>query len=84
MAGVPADASTVVLNVTGTDVPIAGFVTVWPAGTPLPGVSNLNSTRPGQTIPNAAIVPLNLDRLALFAQTGGQLIVDINGWYTNF
>lgn len=43
-----------------------------------------NSTVAGQAIPNAAIVPLNLDRLALFTQSGAQLIVDVNGWYTNF
>jgi hypothetical protein len=80
----PAAAVAVAANITLTQSGGPGFVTAFPAGTPLPGVSNLNSTRAGQTIPNAAIVPLNLDKLSLFTQSGAQLIVDINGWYTNF
>jgi Domain of unknown function (DUF5122) beta-propeller len=74
----------VAANITMTQSGGPGFVTVWPAGIALPGVSNLNSTHAGQTIPNATIVPLNLDKLALYTQSGAQLIVDINGWYTNF
>jgi uncharacterized delta-60 repeat protein len=71
-------------NITVTQATGAGFVTAWPAHTNRPTVSNLNATAPGQTIPNAAIVPLGEDDLALYTQSGTHLIVDINGWYTNF
>ncbi|HZX54220.1 MAG TPA: hypothetical protein VFE86_06045, partial [Ilumatobacteraceae bacterium] len=82
---VPPDSSVaVVANITATQSDAAGYVTAWPAHTERPLVSNLNTTRAGQTVPNAALVPLGLDELSLFTQTGAQLIVDIDGWYTNF
>jgi hypothetical protein len=73
----------VAANITVTESAGPGFVTAWPAGTTRPLVSNLNTVRAGQTVPNAAIVPLGVDDLALFTQSGAQLIVDIDGWYTN-
>jgi hypothetical protein len=82
---VPPDSSVaIVANVTATQSNGAGYITAWPANTDRPLVSNLNTTRPGQTIPNAAIVPLGQDELSLFTQTGAQLIIDVEGWYTNF
>jgi hypothetical protein len=74
----------VAANITVTQATGAGFVTAWPAHTDRPVVSNLNAAAAGQTIPNAAIVPLGQDDLALYTQSGAHLIVDINGWYTNF
>lgn len=74
----------VAANITVTQSTGVGFVTAWPAHTPQPLVSNLNATRAGQTIPNAAIVPLGQDELALYIQSGAHVIVDIDGWYTNF
>ena len=47
-------------------------------------MSNLNTTRAAQTIPNAVVVPLGLDEVSLYTQSGAHLIIDINGWYTNF
>jgi hypothetical protein len=82
---VPPNATTAIAaNITVTESAGPGFVTAWPADTQRPVVSNLNTTRVGQTIPNAAIVPLGLDDLALFTQSGAHLIIDINGWFTNF
>jgi Domain of unknown function (DUF5122) beta-propeller len=82
---VPPDSTiAVATNITVTQSGGPGFVTAWPAGSAQPLVSNLNSSRVGQTIPNAAIVPLGNDHLSLFTQSGAHLIVDINGWYTNF
>ena len=80
----PASSLAVAANITVTQATAPGFITAWPAHTAQPGVSNLNATHAGQTIPNAAIVPLGLDDLALFTQSGAHLIVDINGWFTNF
>ena len=74
----------VVLNVTGDQSSLDGFVTAWPTGIDRPVVSNLNSTHAGQTIPNAAIVPLGHNKLTMFTQSAAHLIVDIDGWYTNF
>ncbi len=73
----------VAAHITVTESSGPGFVTAWPAGISRPVVSNINTIRAGQTVPNAAIVPLGGDNLALYTQSGAQLIVDINGWYTN-
>ena len=45
-------------------------------------MSNLNTVRSGQTVPNAAIVPLGLDAVSLYTQAGAHLIIDVTGWYT--
>ena len=82
---VPPDSTiAVAANITATQTSAAGYVTVWPAHTPRPLVSNLNSTTAGQTIPNAAIIPLGQDELSLYSQGGAHLIIDIDGWYTNY
>ena len=79
----PAATIAVAANITVTESAGPGFVTAWPAGSLRPIVSNLNTIRAGQTVPNAAILPLGLDDLDLYTQSGAQLIIDINGWYTN-
>jgi uncharacterized protein (DUF1501 family) len=56
-AGVPPDATAVVLNVAATNVSGASYVTVWPAGEEMPGTSNLNLL-PGQTLANLVICRL--------------------------
>lgn len=81
-AGVPADASSVVLNVTATEPSAAGYLTVWPSGRPRPTASNLNFVG-GQTIPNMVTVKLG-DRgtIELFANQGcPHAIVDVAGYY---
>jgi hypothetical protein len=80
----PNSSVAVAANITVTASAGAGFTTAWPAGAARPFVSNLNTTHAGQTIPNAAIVPLGQDRLAMFTQSGEHLVIDIDGWYTNF
>ncbi len=79
----PHAAIAIAFNITVTESGGAGFVTAWPAHTARPLVSNLNATRSGQTVPNAAIVTLGLDELALYTQSGAHLVIDINGWYTS-
>ena len=54
VAGVPADADAVVLNMTVVNAQAAGFATVYPCGQPRPEASNLNYAA-GQTIPNLVI-----------------------------
>ena len=53
--GVPRDASAAVLNVTATQTRAGGYLTVWPADTPMPLASNLNVPRAGYTVANQVI-----------------------------
>ncbi len=78
----PESTMAIAANITVTESGGPGFVTAWPAGTPRPLASNLNTTGTGQTVPNAAIVPLGADRLAVYIQSGAQLVIDVSGWYT--
>lgn len=58
-AGVPANATAVVLNVAATNVDAPSFITVWPRGEPQPGTSNLNLAA-GQTVANLVICRLGV------------------------
>ena len=79
-AGVPVDASAVVLNVTVTDPAAAGFVTVSQCGVVQPTASNLNFVA-GSTVPNAVIAKVgDGGKVCLFSSQATQLIVDVN-WY---
>ena len=81
--GVPADASTVVLNVTVTEPTGSGFVTVYPEGVPRPNASSLNFT-PGWTGANSVTVKIGYNgRVDLFNAGGSvQLVADVFGYYT--
>ena len=79
--GVPADAQAVFLNVTAVDSTDAGYVTVWAAGTPQPGTSNLNVERSKQIIPNMVVTPLGANGdVNIFVQSSTQLVVDVMGY----
>jgi hypothetical protein len=82
-AGIPVDATAVVLNVTATNPTAASFVTVHPTGTSRPTAANLNMT-PGQTIPNLVIAKLGTGgQIDLYQLTGStDLVVDVQGWFT--
>ncbi len=79
---VPAGAAAVATNVTLDRTDDAGFVTAYPAGTPLPDVSAVNTTRPGDTIANAAITRLSTRGTAYFSDRGTDVIVDVTGYFT--
>ncbi len=82
-AGVPADASAVVLNVTATSPTGAGYVTVFPCGSDRPTASSLNYVA-GATVPNAVISKLGTNgTICLYTQAATHLIVDINGFFPN-
>ncbi|MDH6577600.1 PKD domain-containing protein [Kitasatospora sp. MAP5-34] len=83
-AGVPANATAAVLNVTATDTTASGFLTVWPDGGPRPATSNLNF-RAGQTVPNHVITPLGGNgRVSIYNRAGRtQVIADLFGYFTN-
>ena len=80
-AGVPNNASAVVLNLTALDAATAGYVTAYPCGSAIPNVSNLNYT-PGTAIANAATIPIGTGgKVCLYTDSPINLIADINGWY---
>jgi alpha-tubulin suppressor-like RCC1 family protein len=79
---VPSDADAVVVNVTAVRPATAGFATVYPCGTDVPTVSNLNFTA-GQTVPNSVTTPLGTDgRLCVFTSADTDILVDLNGVHT--
>lgn len=82
VGGVPdGGVGAVVLNVTVTGPTAASYITVWPAGSPRPLASNLN-TVPGQTVPNLVLVKVGVDgRVSLYNDAGStHLIADVVGW----
>ncbi len=80
-AGVPANASAVVLNVTVTEPVHNGYVTVWPCGTPQPQASNLNYST-GQSIPNLVIAKVGANgKVCLSTLVPAHLLADINGYF---
>jgi hypothetical protein len=77
-------AAAVVINATVTQATNPGFFTFWPAGLPRPLVSNLNATSAGQTVPNAAIVPLHFEAMSVYVQSGAHVIIDLFGYYMRY
>ena len=80
--GVPADAGAAMVNLTATDTAGAGYWTAYAAGGPRPAASNLNVDAARQTIANQAVVELHDATFTVYAQTGGQLVVDLSGYFT--
>lgn len=81
IAGVPSDATAVVLNVTATAPTAAGWITVHPDGA-VPLASNLNFA-PGQTVAVHVTATVGGDDKVRFYNSAGttNVIVDIAGWY---
>ena len=81
IAGVPADATAVVLNVTATEPTASGWITVHPDGS-VPVASNLNFV-PGQTTAVHVTATVGGDDKVRFYNSHGSthLVVDIAGWY---
>lgn len=84
VAGVPANATAVVMNVTMTETEQEGFVTVWPTGQSRPLTSNLNAVTPNTTRPNLVTVPIGADgKVSLFAWQPVHLLADVAGYYVD-
>lgn len=81
VAGVPPDATAVVMNLTGTAATANGFVTAYPTGPIRPTASNLN-LRVGSARPNLVVVPLGSDgSVNLYTESGAHLIADLAGYW---
>ncbi|MEV4481267.1 hypothetical protein [Micromonospora coxensis] len=81
--GVPAaDVSAVVLNVTVTQPTASGFIRVWPDGTTMPDVSNVNYVA-GETVPNLVTVPMSNGNLRIRNTGTGtvHVVADLQGLY---
>jgi LPXTG-site transpeptidase (sortase) family protein len=82
-AGVPDNATAVVLNVTAANTTGPGFVTAYPAGQSLPLASNLNPERANQNIPNLVTIPIGVNgQISIYTLTKADIIVDAFGFYT--
>ena len=78
--GVAVDASAVVLTVTVTQPVAAGFVTVFPCGSPQPLTSNVNFVA-GSTVANSVVSGIGVGgRVCLFTMADTHLVVDVDGY----
>ncbi|QUQ69605.1 RCC1 domain-containing protein [Kutzneria sp. CA-103260] len=80
---VPASATAVVFNLTGTDVTGPTFVTAYPSGEARPDASNVNLVA-GKDIPNLVTVRLGTDRKVSLtnAHFSTDVVVDFAGYYS--
>ena len=84
ICGLPAGADAVSLNVTVTGALGTGFIKIYPQGGSAPVVSTVNYVA-GQTIANAAIVPLSSGgAITVVAGVHGtHVVIDINGYFSD-
>lgn len=82
VAGVPAGASGIAMNITVTQSWTSGFLTVFPGNVGLPLASNVNF-EPNQTVPNLVIVGVPTNGVVKIYTSGGpvHVIADVVGWY---
>ena len=81
MAGVPANATAIVLNTTATKATAAGYITVFPTGEMRPVASNLNLMM-GQTQANLVTVKIGTGgSVSMYTEKGAHMIVDVLGYY---
>jgi len=83
-AGVPSGVTAIAVNITVVNPTQGGYITAYPGGQTKPGVSNLNF-KPGQTIPNTAIVQVGSNGYVNFANGSGgtiDLLADLAGYYS--
>jgi len=85
--GVPLNALGVIANLTVDRTLGGGFLTAYPAGTPVPGTSNVNWNTNAQTIANGATIGLGGGGISLFADASvpagtpaTHVIVDVAGY----
>ena len=82
--GVPANASSVVLNVTSTEaLTDLAYITAYPTGWIRPTTSNLN-LQPGANVANSVTVAPGFGgKVSFFTNAGStHLVVDVQGYYT--
>jgi uncharacterized protein YkwD len=71
----------IVYNVTSVDG-AAGFVAAFPAGTPRPATSTVNSVGGGDVVANFAITQVSNRGLGFYSGSQTHLIADLQGWFS--
>ena len=81
VGGVPANADSVVLNVTAVQPTAGGYLTVWPSGQTRPTTSSLNFPA-GATVPNMVIAKVGTNgKVGVYNANGStHVVVDIAGY----
>jgi hypothetical protein len=80
--GVPGSGvQSVALNVTATRTQASGYVTTWPANTPITDTSSLNYVAAGQSVPNHVVAPINGGAVSFYSFGGTDLLVDAMGYW---
>jgi len=78
---IPADAKAASANFTVTRTQGPGVLTVWNCAAERPVVSTLNFGA-GETVPNAATVPLDATGgICVYSSANTHLVIDVNGFY---
>ncbi len=81
-AGIPLDATAVVLNVTVARAQTGGFVTVHPRNSSRPNAANLNHAA-GEVIANSVVAKLGGNgEICMFTSAFTEMIVDVAGYFT--
>ena len=80
VCGIPAGAEAVSGNFAAVGPSAAGFLVAWPMGGAVPPVSVLNFNA-GQTVANAAIVPLGTGAITVNVSAPTDVILDVNGYF---
>ena len=85
-AGIPVDTEGLVLNVTAVNSRLRangfGYWSAYPAGLGPGTTSNINIAFSGQTIANQVIVKPTASGVEFYSYAGGDLLVDIMGYYS--
>lgn len=83
VAGIPANVSAVIMNVTVTQPSVGGVLTVYPSdATSVPTASNLNFTA-NQTVANLVLVPVTNGSVRIYNGFGTvQVVADVVGYFT--
>ena len=81
-AGVPADATGVVLNVTAIRSRARGNYRVWAAGQPRPEHSNVNVLSANYNAGNQVISGVTNGRVQVYSTSGGGMTIDVTGYFT--
>lgn len=80
---VAAEASAVIVNVTGVESRSAGFLSVTGARQPITATSNLNFTGPGEVVPNHVITPATSTHgIQVYSSHGCHVLADLAGFFT--
>jgi hypothetical protein len=87
VCGVPVGADAVSINVTAVGPTGLGFLTLFPAGSTQPTVSNINYNAGEPALGNGAIVPLGaaVPDLSVFTRVSGggttHMVIDVTGYF---